>query len=221
MSVTLQSRFETPDCPVGTSDDTFVQDLKAFRLPADFRGRAAWFVQLWWIVQSTLFRLSPQFMYGWRLWLLRLFGATIGRGVLLRPSVDITYPWKVSIGDWSWIGDNVRLYSLGEIDIGENVVISQNSYLCTGTHDFGIATFDIFAKPIVVESESWLAADVFVAPGVQIGHGVVVGARSTVLHDLPAMMVCYGNPARPVRPRIGVGPSSDTVSLRPAHKNSD
>lgn len=133
---------------------------------------------------------------------MKLFGAKIGRGVLLRPSVEITYPWKVSIGDWSWIGDNVTLYSLGDIDIGKNVVISQNSYLCTGSHDFDSVTFDIFTKPIVVESESWLAADVFVAPGVRIQRGVVVGARSTVLHDLPAMTVCYGNPARPVRPRI-------------------
>jgi putative colanic acid biosynthesis acetyltransferase WcaF len=182
--------------------ETLVQDLEAFRLPEDFRGRPAWFVQLWWMVQSTLLRLSPQFMYGWRRWLLRLFGAKIGQGVLLRSSVEITYPWKVSIGDWSWIGDNVRLYSLGEIEIGKNVVISQNSYLCTGSHDFCRPAFDIYAKRIRIESESWIAADVFVAPGVRIGEGVVVGARSTVLHDLPSMMVCYGNPARPTRPRL-------------------
>jgi putative colanic acid biosynthesis acetyltransferase WcaF len=146
--------------------------------------------------------MSPQFMYGWRRWLLRRFGARIGRGVLIRPSVEITYPWKVSIGDWSWIGDNVTLYSLGEIQIGEHVVISQNSYLCTGSHDFGKSSFDIYTKRIVVASESWIAADVFIAPGVQIGRGVVVGARSTVLHDLAPMMVCYGNPARPLRSRL-------------------
>jgi putative colanic acid biosynthesis acetyltransferase WcaF len=181
-----------------------VQDLKMFCLPEGFRGRPAWFVQLWWIVQATFLRSSPQFMYGWRRWLLRMFGAKIGRGVLLRPSVEITYPWKVSIGDWSWIGDNVKLYSLGEIEIGDNVVISQNSYLCTGSHDFSRPTFDIFSKRIVIESQSWIAADVFVAPGVKIGQGVVVGARSTVLHDLPPMMVCYGNPARPALHRLTI-----------------
>ena len=178
------------------------QDLRQFRLPENFRGRPAWVVQLWWFVQTTLFNLSPQVLYGWRRWLLRLFGATIGHGVLLRPSVEIIYPWKVSIGDWSWIGDNASLYSLGEIEIGDNVVISQNSYLCTGSHDLKKPSFDIYAEKIVVEAESWIAADVFVAPGVRIGHGAVVGARSTVLHDLPSMMVCYGNPARPVRPRL-------------------
>jgi putative colanic acid biosynthesis acetyltransferase WcaF len=179
-----------------------IQDLERFRLPENFRGRPAWVVQLWWIVQATLFNLSPQVLYGWRRWLLRLFGASVGNGVMLRPSVEITYPWKVSIGAWSWIGDNVRLYSLGEIGIGENVVISQNSYLCTGSHDIGKPTFDIYAKKIVVDSESWIAADVFVAPGVRIGRGAVIGARSTVLHDLPSMMVCYGNPARPIRQRL-------------------
>ena len=110
--------------------------------------------------------------------------------------------WHAWSGDWSWIGDNASLYSLGEIEIGDNVVISQNSYLCTGSHDLKKPSFDIYAEKIVVEAESWIAADVFVAPGVRIGHGAVVGARSTVLHDLPSMMVCYGNPARPVRPRL-------------------
>jgi len=201
---------------VNLTDSRPVQDLRLFRLPENFRGRSAWTVQLWWLVQATLFNLSPQVLYGWRRWLLRLFGATIGRGVLLRPSVQITYPWKVSIGDWSWIGDNVSLYSLGAIEIGENVVISQNSYLCTGSHDFRKASFDIYAQKIVVEPESWIAADVFVAPGVRIGHGAVVGARSTVLQDLPSMMVCHGNPARSIRPRLDEWPSRDQLGgLKP------
>src|SRR5438105_4960330 len=110
-----------PDC----IDPMRCQDLSAFSLPAEFRGRPAWFVQLWWLVQSTLFRWSPQFMYGWRRLLLRLFGATIGRSVLVRPTARITYPWKIRIGDYSWIGDDVVLYSLGEIDIGAHVVVSQ------------------------------------------------------------------------------------------------
>jgi putative colanic acid biosynthesis acetyltransferase WcaF len=81
-------------------------------------------------------------------------------------------------------------------------VVSQNSYLCTGSRDFSRPTFDIYERKIVVEPESWIAATYFVAPGVRIGRGAVVGARSTVLHDLPAMMVCYGNPARPGRSRL-------------------
>src|SRR4051812_46747933 len=114
------------------------QDLSEFRLPEHFRGRPAWLVQLWWLVQSTLFGLSPQFMYGWRRFLLRLFGARIGDKVLVRPTARITYPWKVSIGNHSWIGDEAILYSLGEIEIGANVVISQRSYICTGSHDCNV-----------------------------------------------------------------------------------
>ncbi len=177
------------------------QHLNQFQLPPDFRGRSAIIVQLWWIVQSTLIRWSPQFLYGWRRFWWRLFGAQVGKHVLIRPTAETTYPWKVKIGDFSWIGDEVVLYSLGEIEIGSHVVISQKAYLCTGSHDFTVPAFDIFAKKIIVEDQAWLATDVFVAPGVTIGRGVVVGARSTVLHDLPDGMVCYGNPAKPVHPR--------------------
>ena len=99
------------------------QKLISFTLPSGFRGRPSWFVQLWWFVQNTLFRLSPQILYPWRRFLLRLFGASVGDGVLVRPSVRITYPWKVRIGDYSWLGDDVVLYSLGEIVIGRNTVI--------------------------------------------------------------------------------------------------
>jgi putative colanic acid biosynthesis acetyltransferase WcaF len=179
-----------------------VQDLQSFRLPADFRGRSAWLVQLWWIVQATLFRASPQVFYGWRRFLLRLFGCSLGNNVLVRPTAEITYPWKVSIGDYSWIGNDVTLYSLGEIHIGANVVVSQGSYLCGAGHDMQSLSFDIYDKPVFIEDEAWIAADVFIAPGVRIGHGAVVGARSTVLHDLPAMMLSLGNPAKPVRPRL-------------------
>jgi putative colanic acid biosynthesis acetyltransferase WcaF len=146
--------------------------------------------------------MSPQALYGWRRFLLRLFGCTLGPGVLIRPTAEITYPWKVSIGAFSWIGDQVTLYSLGEIDIADNVVVSQRSYLCTGSHDFSTPTFDIFAAPIVIEAESWIATDVFVAPGVRVGRGAVIGTRSTVLHDAPPMMICFGNPAKPIRPRF-------------------
>jgi putative colanic acid biosynthesis acetyltransferase WcaF len=182
--------------------NTHFQDLQKFKQPSNFRGRSAVVVQLWWLVQGSLFAWSPQFMYGWRRFLLRLFGARVGSHVLIRPSVRFTYPWKVAIGDNSWIGDEVTLYSLGEINIGKNVVISQKSYLCTGSHDFESPSFDIYAKPICIEDEVWLATDVFVSPGVTIGKGAVVGARSTVLNDLPGGMVCFGHPAKAVSQRV-------------------
>jgi|ERR1700677_824976 putative colanic acid biosynthesis acetyltransferase WcaF len=178
-----------------------VQDLSKFVLPPDFRGREAWFVQLWWIVQGVLFHTSPQALYGWRRFLLRMFGARIGKGVLIRPSASITYPWKLSIGDRSWVGDHVTLYSLGEITIGENAVVSQHSYLCAASHDYTRPSFDIYLKAIHVDSEAWLAANVFVGPGVTIGRGAVVGACSLVLKDVPSLMICAGNPLKVLRAR--------------------
>ena len=183
-----------------------VQDLSRFELPAGFRGKPSWYVQLWWGVQALLFRPSPMFMYGWRNWLLRRFGASIGAGVRVRPSAHITYPWKVKIGDWSWIGEESVLYSLEHIVIGSNVSLSHRCYLCAGTHDYTKPEFPYVMDPaktrIVIEDETWLANDVFVGPGVSIGRGCVVGARSNVFHSLPEMMVCYGTPAEAKGPRI-------------------
>jgi len=179
-----------------------MQDLSKFRLPDNFRGKNALIVQLWWFTQSTLFALSPRFAYGWRRFLLRLFGAEIGKKVLVRPSAKITYPWKLKIGDWSWIGDDVVLYTLGEIEIGKNTVISQKSYICTGSHDMYSENFDIFAEKIVIKDGCWIATDVFVAPGVVIEKNVVVGARSSVFHSLPENSICLGTPAKPVKKRF-------------------
>jgi putative colanic acid biosynthesis acetyltransferase WcaF len=140
-------------------------------------------------------------MYGWRRWLLRRFGARIGKKVLIRPTVEITYPWKVTIGDWSWIGDDVTLYSLDEIYVGDNSVISQHTYICAGSHDYTKSTFDIFGSAVRIESEVWIAARCFVAPGVHVGKGAVVGACSVVLSDVPEMMLCAGYPAQSAKPR--------------------
>jgi len=179
-----------------------MQKLNKFKLPKNFRGRSTLVVQLWWMTDFFFFKLSPQVMYGWRRFLLRLFGAKIGKNVIIRPNITITYPWKISIGDYSWIGDNVELYSLGEIEIGSNVVISQKSYLCAASHDYDKEDFPIWSKKITIEDECWLATDVYVAPGVTVGKGTVVGARSSVFKDLPAGKVCVGSPARAIRDRI-------------------
>lgn len=180
-----------------------VQQLNTFRLPTDFRGRSAVMVQLWWLVQATLFRCSPQFMFGWRCWLLKLFGAQVGKAARIRPSVKITYPWKVVIGNHVWIGDDVVLYSLGEIEIGDHAVVSQRSYLCAASHDYTQPDFPIYQKKVSIGAQAWLATDVFVAPGITIGFGAIVGARSSVFHDLPPLMVSIGSPAKPIRSRLG------------------
>lgn len=178
-----------------------IQDLNKYKNPKGFRGKSTIVVQLWWIVQGSLFAMSPQFLYSWRRFLLRSFGAEIGKGVIIRPSAQITYPWKVKIGDYSWIGDDVVLYSLGDIIIGENTVISQKSYICAATHDYSKLDFPILAKKITIGNGCWLATDVFVSPGVTMGYGVVVGARSTVVKDLESNSVYVGSPAKFLKKR--------------------
>ena len=177
------------------------QNLEAFTLPANFRGRSGWYVQLWWLVEASFFRLSPQFMYSWRRFLLRCFGAKIGRKVNIRSSVHTQFPWKLTVGDYSWIGDDVVLYSLGDIVIGRHAVVSQKCYICTGSHDYEQADFPIYSKPVHIEDECWLATDVYVAPGVIIHRGTVVGARSSVFKSLPPNKICIGSPAVPIKER--------------------
>jgi putative colanic acid biosynthesis acetyltransferase WcaF len=186
-----------------------IQDLSTFRLPRGFRGRSAVVVLLWWLIQSTIFRWSPVFAYGFRRWLLRLFGATIGRKVLVFSTAAFTYPWKVTIGDYAWIGDDAVLYSVGEIEIGPNAVVSQASYLCAASHDYSRVDFPTFVGKITVGAEAWVAAKVFVAPGVTIGRGAVIGACSAVFEDMPEEMVCYGHPCRPVKRRQTSGKRVD------------
>ena len=172
------------------------QQLNNFKLPIKFRGKSFWYVQLWWSTQSILFKLSPQFMYPWRRTLLRLFGAKIGKNVIIRPSAHIQFPWKLKIGNDSWIGDEVVLYNLGNITIGSNAVISQRSYLCSGSHDYTNLEFQISNAPIIIEDEAWLATDVFIGPGVTIGRGAVIGARSSVFKSLEGGKVYAGSPIK-------------------------
>jgi putative colanic acid biosynthesis acetyltransferase WcaF len=177
------------------------QDLERFRVPPRFRGRSGFIVLLWQILQQTLFGLSPQPLYAWRRALLRLFGAKIGRNVLIRQTARITYPWKLEIGDCSWVGDYVELYNLDTIKIGQHSVVSQRSYLCTGSHDYQNVAFPYKTAPIVIGDQVWVATDVFIAPGVTIERGAVIGARSTVMDDIPPAVVALGAPAVPQRTR--------------------
>lgn len=171
-------------------------------MPADFRGKSVFIVQLWWLVEALLFHPSPQFMFGWRRFLLRAFGAKIGNNVKIRSSVKTTYPWKLTVGDNSWIGDECTIYNLDHVTIGSNVAVAHKVYFNTGGHDYKTESFKIFAKPITVEDECWITNDVYIAPDITIGKGTVVGARSTVLHSLPSGQICVGSPARVLKSRI-------------------
>ncbi|NJN88306.1 MAG: colanic acid biosynthesis acetyltransferase WcaF [Leptolyngbyaceae cyanobacterium SL_7_1] len=161
------------------------------------RGRSGGWILLWWLVQAIAFPLTLHGANGTRVQLLRLFGARIGQGVVIRPTARFTYPWKVEIGDYSWIGDDVVFYSLDRISLGQHCVVSQKSYLCTGSHDLHDPAFRLQTAPIVLGNGVWIATDCFVAPGVRIGSNSVVGARSSVFGNLPAAQVCWGTPCRP------------------------
>jgi len=196
---------DEPRARTQNADQPRIQDLSRFRMPPGFRGRSLVTVQLWRLVAATLFRFSPRRADGWRRFLLRCFGAKVGPRALIRPTARIVYPWQVCIGARTWIGEDVTLYSFARIDIGADAVVSQKSYLCAGSHDYRDPAFPIYGKPITIGPESWLGADVFVAPGVTIGRGAVVGARSSVFSDLPELTVSTGNPARVLHERKSNG----------------
>ncbi|GHE74270.1 hypothetical protein GCM10019059_37250 [Camelimonas fluminis] len=177
------------------------QDLRRFRVPPGFRGRSLLMVAMWRVVQGSLFAWSPQPLHGWRRLVLRLFGARIGAGVRIMPSARVAYPWKLSIGDHAWIGSGAELYSLAPILIGAHAVISQRSYLCAAGHAVDRADFRYTAAPVVIGDQAWVAMDAMVGPGVTIGTGAVLGARSSAFHDIPPGVIAMGCPARPGRRR--------------------
>lgn len=158
---------------------------------------------VWQIVQATLFRFSPRPFHTWRAWLLRLFGADIPRpnAVVVFPTVRITFPWRLHLEPHAMIGRHVTLYNLAPIILQYGANISQNCHLCAGTHDFLRWDMPLVALPIVIGPNAWLAADVFVGPGVTIGELAVVGARSVVVSDLPARKICVGQPCRAIKDR--------------------
>ncbi len=172
-------------------------DLRRYDQSWYDRGRPGWFVLLWWLVQAIAFPLSLHNFNDIRSWLLRLFGAKIGQGVVIRPTARFTYPWKVEIGDYSWIGDDVVFYCLDSIRVGSHCVISQKSYLCTGSHDIQDPNFGLITSEITIGNGVWIATDCFIGPGVQIGANAVIGARSSVFGNIPEQQVCWGTPALP------------------------
>ncbi|WP_390622410.1 hormogonium polysaccharide biosynthesis acetyltransferase HpsU [Vasconcelosia minhoensis] len=176
-------------------------DLRQYHQPGYVAGRSKAIMLLWWLVQAVVFPLTLHASHAPRRALLRLFGAKIGRQVMIRPTARFTYPWNVEIGDYSWVGDDVVFYSLAPIRVGQHCVISQKSYLCTGSHDILDRRFGLITAPIVIENGAWVAIDCFIAAGVRIGANAVIGARSSVFGDMPAQQVCFGSPCRPIRPR--------------------
>lgn len=159
----------------------------------------------WSVVWHGLFRWSPPFMNGWRILLLRVFGVTFpGRGrAFVSPSVRIDFPWNLELHDGVSIAHKVIINCMGKVTIGEGTRISQYSHICAGTHDYGRSDMQIVRRDISIGARVWIAADVFVGPGVSVGDGAILAARSSAFKDLPAGQVCVGEPARAIKARQG------------------
>ena len=157
---------------------------------------------IWQIVWLILFRPTPPQMHSWRCFLLRIFGAKIHHSCHVYSSVEIWAPWHLSMEPESGLGPKVICYSMAPVSIGERVVISQGVHLCTGSHDYESRNFQLFAMPIRIGADAWVCAEAFIGPGVSIENGAVIGARSVVMHDQGAWMVCAGNACREFTPRL-------------------
>lgn len=157
---------------------------------------------VWMISRPVLFRASFHNWYGWRRLLLRTFGAKLGQRVRIRPTAIIEIPWNLDLADDVIVGDYAILYSLGKITVKRGAIISQYAHLCAGTHDYTTRRFPLLRPPIVIGEEAWIAADAFIGPGVTVGDRAVVGARATVVHDVPADQVVAGPSATLVKQRV-------------------
>jgi putative colanic acid biosynthesis acetyltransferase WcaF len=168
---------------------------------------------MWIIVSLILFRVFPFSFSAIKRMVLRAFGARIGQGVVIKPQVKITFPWKLQLGDHVWLGEECWLLNLERIVIGSNVCISQRAFLCTGSHDYKRPTFDLIVKPIRVENGAWLGASCWVAPGVTVGTHAVLTAGSVATGDLEPWGIYQGNPSVKIRDRqISESPISDIPS---------
>ncbi len=164
------------------------------------RGRSRITEAMWVLCETFLVR---SFLPGsrHRVWLLRLFGATIGRGVVIHPGVRVKFPWRLKVGDYSWIGDSVWIDNLADVTIGSHCCVSQGVYLCTGSHDWTNENFDLIRKPITLEDKAWLCAKSTVGPGVTVHAEAVLTLGSVATWDLNSGWIYQGVPAEAIRKR--------------------
>lgn len=155
-----------------------------------------------WSIAHPFFRYSPRPFFGWRRFLLRIFGARISNNVNIYNSAIIYMPWNLEIGGWSSIGEHSFIYNLGKIVIGHYCTVSHRVHLCAGTHDYTDPLLPLLKPQITVGDQAWLCTDSYIGPGVNIGDGAVVGARAVVINDVTPWTVVAGNPAKLIKKRI-------------------
>jgi putative colanic acid biosynthesis acetyltransferase WcaF len=157
---------------------------------------------LWYYVNVLFFKSSWFPFYGFKVSLLRLFGARIGKGVEIKPCVNIKYPWLLNIGNQVWIGENVWIDNLVMVTIGSDVCISQGALLLTGSHNYKKSTFDLLTGSIILEDGVWIGAGAIVNAGITAASHAVLSSGSVATKNMAAYTVYQGNPAVKVRSRI-------------------
>jgi putative colanic acid biosynthesis acetyltransferase WcaF len=173
-------------------------DLSSFDNGCYQPGRGRIVRALWYFVSLAVFENGWMPLSGLKRWLLRRFGAVIGKGLVIKPHVRIKYPWRLVIGDHCWIGQDAWIDNLADVRLGSHVCVSQLVYICTGSHDYRTRTFDLITRPVVIENGAWVGARAIVLGGVKIGANAVVAAGSVLTKDVPTAAVVAGQPARSV-----------------------
>jgi len=197
-------RGNTPcNTPVDTNLDSPQRtvDLSAYRAAGFDRGASFVTEGLWLVVSLVLFRLCPFSLSALKRAVLRMFGARVGDGVVIKPDVRITFPWKLTLGDHVWLGEESWLLNLAPIEVASHSCISQRAFLCTGSHDYKSPTFNLIVSPIVVEQGAWVGAAAWVGPGVRIGRQAILAANSVATQSLEPSGIYQGNPAVLIRNR--------------------
>lgn len=166
------------------------------------RGAPRLVEALWYFAGQPLVRSYLITSSAFRRWLLRAFGASIGRGVYIKPGLRVKFPWYLEVGEYSWLGEDLWIDNLAQVTIGAHACVSQGVYLCTGNHDWSSPNMKLFRRQITCERGSWVGAKSVICPGVTVGEGAVVGAGSVVSKDVPPFQIHAGNPARFVRRRV-------------------
>lgn len=181
--------------------ETPSQKLSTFTNPEFDRGASAFKQSLWYLC-NTLFIKSSFPFSGLKVTLLKMFGAQIGKRVLIKPNVNIKYPWKLTIGNDVWVGEKVWIDNLDRVDIGNNVCLSQGAMLLCGNHNFNKSSFDLFTKPIILEEGVWICAKAIVGPGVTCKKDSILSPMSFANQSLEEGTIFEGNPARYKRKRF-------------------
>lgn len=156
----------------------------------------------WYFINIFFLKNSLNISSGLKLFLLKLFGAKIGKGVVIKPSVNIKYPWKLQIGNHVWVGEEVWIDNLSEVIIGDSTTISQGAMILTGSHDHTKETFDFISFPVIVEEGAWIGARAVVYGGVTVGSHAILGINAVAENNMQPYTIYKGNPAVPVLKRI-------------------